>query len=66
LFLSPESINGPIHFSDLLHQFFAASLSFFRFDHRKHHTLSSLVYGVSRTAHHLHTLAATGFRIHFL
>jgi hypothetical protein len=58
----PASINGPIHFSDSLHQFFAATLSFFQFDHRKQHTLSSCVYGVSCSAHR----SATGFRINFL
>jgi hypothetical protein len=51
-----------IRFSDSLHQFFAATLSFFQIDRIKRAALSSTVYGVFFSAHH----SATDFRNNFL
>jgi len=51
-----------IRFSDSLHRFFAATLSFFQFDRIKRAALSSPVYGVFFSAHRF----ATDFRNNFL
>jgi hypothetical protein len=51
-----------IHFSDSLHRFFAATLSFFQFDRIKRAALSSPVYGVFFSAHR----STTDFRNNFL